>query len=95
MAIVHPQIYSTIKMSGNTRITWIDLTKAFSIMAVVLYHTNIQSDIKDIAYLVCLPAFFFAAGLFAKTNLSPAVFFHKVANPQSGRIQGDSLQQRF
>lgn len=62
-------------MPNNNRITWIDSMKAFSILAVVLNHTHIVPEIKTIAYIVCLPAFFFAAGLFANTCLSPREFF--------------------
>lgn len=37
-------------------------------MAVVLYHTGIQADVKSMAYLLCLPAFFFVSGLFASPD---------------------------
>lgn len=51
--------------------------KAFSIIAVVLNHTHIMPEIKTVAYLLCLPAFFFTAGMFTNTQLSPKEFFHK------------------
>ena len=50
------------------RIEWADTMKAGSIMAVVLYHTGIQADVKSMAYLLCLPAFFFVSGLFASAT---------------------------
>ena len=59
------------------RITWIDSMKAFSIMAVVLYHTQCGPEIKTMAYILCLPAFFFAAGICGDTNMSPWTFFRK------------------
>lgn len=61
----------------HSRITWIDSMKAFSIIAVVLYHTPCSSEIKAISYILCLPAFFFAAGICSDTNMSPLAFFHK------------------
>ncbi|MBR6493582.1 MAG: acyltransferase [Paludibacteraceae bacterium] len=63
--------------TNKNRIGWVDSMKAFSIMAVVLYHTQIMPEIKTAAYLVCLPAFFFVAGLFTNTSLSPKEFFLK------------------
>ena len=45
-------------------------------MAVVLYHTGIQADVKTMAYLLCLPAFFFVSGLFAQPDADKAVY-HK------------------
>ena len=51
--------------------------KAFSILAVVLFHTQLMPEIKTAAYMVCLPAFFFVAGLFTNTSLSPRDFFKK------------------
>lgn len=62
---------------NNSRITWVDSMKAFSIMAVVLYHTPIVPEIKTLSYLVCLPAFFFVSGLFTNTKISPKEFFLK------------------
>lgn len=64
-------------MADSRRIEWIDYKKAFSTLAVVLYHTNITPSVKSIAYLVCLPAFFMAAGLFTNTSLSPSAFFRR------------------
>ena len=64
-------------MKQQNRIQWVDSMKAFSIMAVVLNHTHIIAEIQIAAYLVCLPAFFFTAGLFANTQLSPKEFFLK------------------
>ena len=61
--------------SRNNRLQWVDSMKAFSIMAVVLNHTHIMPEIRTAVYLVCLPAFFFSAGLFASTRLSPGEFF--------------------
>lgn len=63
--------------TGGSRIGWVDTMKAFSIMAVVLFHTQLMPEIRTAAYLVCLPAFFFAAGLFTNTTLSPREFFLK------------------
>lgn len=51
---------------SKERIEWADAMKAGSILAVVLYHTGIQADVKQMAYLLCLPAFFFVSGLFAQ-----------------------------
>lgn len=59
------------------RIPWVDNMKAFSTIAVVLNHTHITPEIKAFAYLLCLPAFFFTAGLFTNTQLSPKEFFLK------------------
>lgn len=64
-------------MPSHNRILWIDYMKAFSCMAVVLNHTHIMPEIKTAVYLVCLPAFFFAAGLFTNAHVSPGVFFKK------------------
>ena len=64
-------------MNNANRIEWIDYMKAFSIMAVVLYHTHIMPEIKTISYLVCLPAFFLCAGMFTNTSLTPKEFFLK------------------
>lgn len=62
-------------MQASNRISWIDTMKAFSILMVVLYHTDIMPEIKDLAYILCLPAFFWAAGLFVNTTQSPKAFF--------------------
>lgn len=59
------------------RIRWVDTMKAFSILAVVLFHTQLMPEIKTAVYLVCLPAFFFVAGLFTDTTLPPGEFFMK------------------
>lgn len=64
-------------MATNERIVWVDYMKAFSIMAVMLYHTNIMPEIKSIAYILCLPAFFFTSGMFANTRTSPWEFFRQ------------------
>lgn len=65
-------------MGDSQRIIWIDYMKAFSALSVVLYHTNITSPVKSIVYIVSLPAFFLAAGMFTNTKLSPLQFFrHK------------------
>ena len=66
-----------MEQTNRTRITWADSMKAFSIMAVVLFHTQIMPEIQTAAYLVCLPAFFFVAGLFTNTSLSLREFFEK------------------
>ena len=63
--------------NSSHRIDWIDSVKAFSIMAVVLNHTALISEIKAVVYLVCLPAFFFVAGMFTNTQLSYKEFFMK------------------
>ena len=60
-------------MTGRIKI--VDYMKAFSILAVVLNHTPVSPQVHTIVYLVCLPAFFFTAGLFAHTQLSPKDFF--------------------
>jgi len=60
---------------NTTRLVWVDYMKAFSIMAVVLYHTQIMDEIRNFVYLVCLPAFFFTAGMFTNTELSLKAFF--------------------
>ena len=59
------------------RIEWADTMKAGSIMAVVLYHTGIQADVKSMAYLLCLPAFFFVSGLFAKPDAGWQTVFRR------------------
>jgi len=64
-------------MTTSNRIAWIDTVKAFSIVSVVLFHTHICYPAKTIAYLLCMPAFFFVAGLFTNTRLSPYEFFNK------------------
>lgn len=52
--------------------------KAGSILSVVLYHTQIMSGIKTLAYFLCLPAFFFLAGMFTRTQYTAGEFFqHK------------------
>lgn len=63
-------------MQAN-RIHWADYMKAFSIVAVVLNHTSLDPDVKDGVYLVCLPAFFFLAGVFTNTQLPPKEFFSR------------------
>lgn len=65
------------KATPKNRINWIDNAKAFSIMAVVLYHTPVMPQIRTICYLVALPAFFFVAGFFTNTTISPKDFFLK------------------
>lgn len=57
------------------RLVWVDIMKAFSIMAVVLNHTHIPHEAKQLVYLLCLPAFFFVSGIFTNTRLSPIDFF--------------------
>lgn len=64
-------------MMQANRIQWADSMKAFSIMAVVLNHTQVRPEVQLLAYLLCLPAFFFTAGLFANTRLSPKDFVLK------------------
>lgn len=61
--------------TDTKRLVWVDYMKAFSIMAVVLFHTQIAPEIRTAVYLVCLPAFFFSAGMFTNTRLSPKEFF--------------------
>ena len=65
-------------MTGRIKI--VDYIKAFSILAVVLNHTPVSPQVHTIVYLVCLPAFFFTAGLFAHTQLSPKDFFLRKTN---------------
>ena len=64
-------------MTDTKRITWVDTMKAFSMLAVVLYHTNIVPEVKTMAYILCLPAFFFCGGCFADTQMSAGTFFRK------------------
>lgn len=64
-------------MTPSQRIGWIDYMKAFSALAVVLYHTNITPFVKSFVYLVSLPAFFISAGMFTDTHLSPLDFFKR------------------
>lgn len=66
-----------ITKADTKRLVWVDYMKAFSIMAVVLFHTQIMPEIRTAVYLVCLPAFFFSAGMFTNTELSPKDFFLK------------------
>lgn len=49
----------------SSRKYWADYAKAFSILCVVLHHTQISEPMYNISYLLCLPAFFFVSGLFA------------------------------
>lgn len=56
--------------TNSSRIVWVDWMKAAGIMMVVLYHTNIVPQVKELAYILCLPAFFFTAGMFADETLS-------------------------
>lgn len=63
--------------NSSGRIVWIDWMKAASIMAVVLYHTNMTPDVSTLSYLLCLPAFFFTAGMFADDKLSFGAYFRK------------------
>ncbi len=52
--------------------------KAFSIIAMVLHHTPITPEVNAFVYLICLPAFFFIAGIFACPQHSLKIFFsHK------------------
>ena len=53
-----------------SRIAWVDYMKAFSIMAVVLNHTHLTAEVKAYVYLICLPAFFFTAGIFTHPQRS-------------------------
>lgn len=62
---------------SKKRIRWADGMKGGSILAVVLYHTGIQSDVKSMAYLLCLPAFFFVAGLFADAGMDVRAYFRR------------------
>lgn len=64
-------------MTEAKRITWIDAMKAFSMLAVVLYHTNIMPEVKTMAYILCLPAFFFCGGFFADATMSADTYFRK------------------
>lgn len=56
---------------------WADGMKAGSIMAVVLYHTEIQADIKSLAYFLCLPAFFFVSGMFANASMDVKCYWQR------------------
>lgn len=46
-------------------------------MAVVLYHTQIMAEVKITAYLLSLPAFFWIAGVFSRTDRSVSDFAAK------------------
>ena len=61
----------------SRRIVWVDWMKAASIMAVVLYHTNMTPEVSTLSYILCLPAFFFTAGMFADDKLSFEEYFRK------------------
>lgn len=50
------------------RIAWIDYAKGLSMVAVILYHTQIPQPFKGFAYAVCLPVFFFLSGYTANTQ---------------------------
>ena len=63
--------------NSASRIVWIDWMKAASIMAVVLYHTNMLPEVTTLSYILCLPAFFFTAGMFADDSLSFGAYFRK------------------
>ena len=63
--------------SDNPRIVWADTMKALSAMMVMLYHASFQPQVKTISYILCLPAFFFVAGWFSNTGLSPVSFFRR------------------
>lgn len=63
--------------NASTRIVWIDWMKAASIMAVLLYHTKMTPGISTLSYILCLPAFFFTAGMFADDKLSFGEYFRK------------------
>lgn len=62
---------------SSSRITWVDLMKTFSILSVVLYHTPCAYTIKTFAYILCLPAFFFASSIFANAEMSPKNYFYR------------------
>lgn len=62
---------------SDKRVSWADGMKGLSALMVMLYHAAVQPDVKSIAYLLCLPAFFFVAGLFANTNNTPDIFFRR------------------
>ena len=65
---------------STQRILWIDYAKAFSICAVVIYHTQMPYPTKGIFYALCLPFFFFCSGLFANNNtdLSVKTFLNNI-----------------
>lgn len=63
--------------ANNQRISWADSIKGFSAICVVLYHAAVQPEVKTLAYIVCLPAFFFVAGLFAHSDSTPGLFFRR------------------
>ena len=67
----------TTDLRNRTRLEWVDYMKAFGIMAVVLYHTALPHSAKTLVYLFTLPAFFFTAGMFADSSLSPMEFFRR------------------
>lgn len=62
---------------SKERLHWADGMKAGSILAVVLYHTGIQAEVKSLAYLLCLPAFFYVAGLFADAAMDVRSYFRR------------------
>lgn len=67
-------------MEENQRVTYMDIVKAFAIMAVVIGHSG--SPITNIVYLYHVPLFFFVSGYFYKDlySCSPFTLFKKRLN---------------
>ena len=64
-------------MDTPKRIVWVDYMKALSMMCVVLYHTQIQADVKTLSNIIALPAFFFVSAFFTNTELDFFPFWKK------------------
>lgn len=47
---------------NNQRILWVDYARAFSVLCVILYHTQLPAPFSALSYFLCLPIFFFCAG---------------------------------
>lgn len=57
-------------LMNKQREIWIDYARAFSILCVVLNHTQLPSPAAKMIYFLCLPAFFFCAGYLSKVKAS-------------------------
>lgn len=59
----------------NNRLLYIDYVRAFSILFVVLHHSQLPDPYSSIAYFLCLPAFFAVSG-YLKKDVPLGVFVH-------------------
>ena len=64
-------------MADKQRIVWADTMKGLSAIMVMLYHASYQPEVKSIACILSLPAFFFVSGTFTQTEMSPLSFFRR------------------